>query len=60
MPLDEGKAHQLLAEVLRLAKKVAPDAEVSAALEAGRDANTRFANNEITSTGDVEETRVSI
>jgi predicted Zn-dependent protease len=60
MPLDAKAAKKLADQVLGLAKKAAPGAQVAVNIGSGRDANTRFARNEITSTGDVEETTVSV
>jgi predicted Zn-dependent protease len=60
MALDEGRVNTILGEALGLAGKIAPGAEVQVRLHAGRAANTRFARNEITSTGDVDEIQVAI
>jgi predicted Zn-dependent protease len=47
-------------DILSLGKKTAAGAELQVRLTSGRSANTRFARSEITSTGDVDETRVGI
>ncbi len=60
MALSEKEATKLLESVLAIAKTTAAGAEILTSVDAGRDANTRFARNEITSTGDVEETTVSV
>ncbi|HEX2568420.1 MAG TPA: TldD/PmbA family protein [Polyangia bacterium] len=60
MSLDEKAAYQLLGDLLGLARKVAPGADVQLVLNTGRNANTRFAASEITSTGDVEETEIQV
>lgn len=60
MSLDEKSSYQLLGDLLGLARKIAPGAEVQLVLNTGRNANTRFAASEITSTGDVEETEIQI
>jgi predicted Zn-dependent protease len=57
---DRSAAFALVDEVLAAARKAAPGAEVLVSVSSGREANTRFARNEITSTGDVAETRVRI
>jgi predicted Zn-dependent protease len=49
-----------LDRVLEIAKATAPDAEALVQVEASRDANTRFARNEITTDGDVDETEVHV
>jgi predicted Zn-dependent protease len=51
---------QALHAVVATAKRLAPEAEVVASLEAGRSANTRFAKGGITSTGDVTESKLTI
>lgn len=60
MALDAARARKILGDVLAIAKRTAPGADVFVRLGAGRSANTRFAKNEITSTGDVEEMQLSI
>jgi predicted Zn-dependent protease len=60
MALDRARAQRVLGEVLALARRAAPRADVVASLVSGRTANTRFARSEITSTGDVEETTVTV
>jgi predicted Zn-dependent protease len=60
--LDAAHSKKILTEAVAAAKKAATGAgvEVSASLVSGREANTRFARNEITSSGDVDETTVTI
>ena len=60
MTLDARRVEALVGEVLAIAKTAAPRAETSVAVTSSRDANTRFARNEITSAGDVDDTTVSI
>ncbi|HXQ21157.1 MAG TPA: TldD/PmbA family protein [Candidatus Acidoferrales bacterium] len=60
MSLDSAPAHSLIDEVVGAARRVAPGADVSVSVGAGRSANTRFACNTITSTGDVDDTTVAI
>jgi predicted Zn-dependent protease len=60
MSLDEKSSYKLLGDLLGLARKIAPSAEVQLVLNTGRNANTRFAASEITSTGDVEETEIQV
>lgn len=63
MALDQGSTKAIVDRVIAAAKKVAggsSGAEVSCMVTSGRSANTRFAQNQITSTGDVDETRVSV
>lgn len=49
-----------LAAALAAAKRLAPDAGALVRLESRRDANLRFARNEVTSSGDVDETTLSV
>lgn len=59
--LDAGETKRVLVDAVAAARKAAGRAvEVAASLRSGREANTRFARNEITSSGDSEETTVSI
>jgi predicted Zn-dependent protease len=62
MPLDPARARKILSDAISAARKAAGGAkiEVFATLVSGREANTRFAKNEITSSGDVDETTVSL
>jgi predicted Zn-dependent protease len=60
MALDEKRSRKLTSDVLAIAREVAPGAAVTVSVSSGRSANTRFARNQITSTGDVEETSVSV
>jgi predicted Zn-dependent protease len=58
--LDESKSRKLTEDILAVARQVAPGADVFVSATSGRAANTRFASNQITSSGDVEETSVQI
>jgi predicted Zn-dependent protease len=60
MPIDRDQAQKLLDQVIAEGRRLAADAEIQASLRSVRDANTRFARNEITSTGDVEETVLAV
>jgi predicted Zn-dependent protease len=60
MTLDARRVEALIGEVLGIAKAAAPRAETSVSVASSRDANTRFARNEITSAGDVDDTTVAI
>jgi predicted Zn-dependent protease len=57
--IDEGTSRQLLAKVIALANKQ-PGAEASASLRTARTGNTRFAVNEITTSGDVATQDLSV
>lgn len=58
--LNEKQARATAADVLKAVRKGAAGAEATVWLTSGRSANTRFARNEITSTGDVEETAITV
>jgi predicted Zn-dependent protease len=58
--LGEKDLKKISGEVLRLAGKVAAGSEAFVAVSSSRAANTRFAESEITSTGDVDETSVTV
>jgi predicted Zn-dependent protease len=60
MILDPKRVQALIGDVLGIARKAAPRADVSVSVSSSRDANTRFARNEITSAGDVDSTTVSV
>ncbi len=55
-----SRASDLAAAVVRVAKKRYPDAEAAVSVWSGWTANTRFARNEPTTNGDVDETEASI
>ena len=57
--IDPGPSRGLLAKVIALGKRT-PGAEVIASLASARAGNTRFAVNEITSSGDVETRQLSV
>lgn len=57
---QKQKAEALLTRVLELGQKMLPGAELLAAVNSGRSANTRFACSEITSTGDVDEVQLRL
>ncbi|MCC6993265.1 MAG: TldD/PmbA family protein [Deltaproteobacteria bacterium] len=58
--LTEPQARKLTAAVLAAGKKLAKDAALSVSMDSGRAANTRFARSEITSTGDVDDTTLTV
>ncbi len=58
--MDARAARKQLDKILALARSLAKGAEVHAALTDTRDANTRFARSELTSNGDVEQTRLEL
>ncbi len=58
--LGEKELKKITGEVLQLAGKAAPGSEAFVSVSSTRSANTRFAENQITSTGDVEETSVNV
>lgn len=53
-------SREVLERALELARKAAPGSDVEVEVLARRQANTRFARSEITSTGDSEETAVRV
>ena len=57
--IDQGEARALLAKVIALAKKT-PGADAIASLSSAHSGNTRFAVNEITSSGDIETQDLSV
>jgi predicted Zn-dependent protease len=57
---SEKELKKIAAEALRLAGKAAPDSEAFVSVSSTRSANTRFAESEITSTGDVDETSINV
>lgn len=60
MDSEVMQARSLLSMALAAARKAAPGAEVRVSMEEGRAANTRFARSQISTTGEVGETRLSI
>jgi predicted Zn-dependent protease len=60
MSLDPTQSRKLLDKVLGLGKKIAAGADVSAQLSSSHTGNTRFARNQITSSGDVEEQNLTV
>src|SRR5262245_53716866 len=57
---DEAQGRRIAQEVIAAARRAAGAAEVHVAVIGERSANTRFARNQITSTGDVVETTVEV
>jgi predicted Zn-dependent protease len=60
MPLEPREAEAVLHDVLARVKKVDPKVEARAALFSARSANTRFARNEVTTSGETDETDVTL
>ncbi len=60
MKLDARQSDAIVASVLGAAKKLDPKAEVHLSLWSARSAHTRFARNEVTSAGDVEDAGLSV
>src|SRR5574341_232986 len=60
MSLETDNVSTLVDAVIVQARRAAPGADVYVSITSGRSANTRFARNQITSTGDVDETKVSV
>lgn len=58
--LTQPQARKLTDAVLSAGKKLAKDAALSVSVQTGRAANTRFARSEITSTGDVDDTVLTV
>lgn len=58
--MDETQAKKLAERILSRADKLAPGAEWKLSLTSGRSANTRLAQNQITSCGDGEETTIEL
>ena len=55
MSLDPTQSRKLLDKLLGLGKKLAAGADVSAQVSSSHTGNTRFAQNQLTSSGDVDE-----
>lgn len=60
MPLEPKEAAAALADVLARVKKLDPKAEVTASLFSRRYAHTRFARNEVTTSGESDESGLSV
>src|SRR2546427_387888 len=60
MALGPNDLQTLLDNILAQARTVVSGADVAVSLFSGRAANTRFARHQITSTGDVDETTVTV
>ncbi len=61
MSIDEASpAVKTAIDALTIAKQIVRGGEVQVSVSRERSANTRFARNEVTSTGDVEETEVTV
>lgn len=60
MPLSEKQLTAVGQKVLSLARRAAPTAEVFVGLESARRAHVRFARNEVTTAGEVDEAQVSL
>jgi hypothetical protein len=60
MPLETAPARALADKLLSLARKLAPGCDASVSIRASQTGNTRFAQSQITSSGDVEELELSV
>src|SRR5438045_3579513 len=60
MPLEPKEAAAVLGDLLSKVKKLDPKAEARAMLFSARAANTRFARNEVTTSGESDESDVSL
>ncbi len=60
MPLSEKQLGLAMQKVLAAAKKLEPKAEVFVGLESSRRAHVRFARNEVTTTGEIDEAGLTI
>jgi len=58
--VSAAEQRRALEQTLQLAKKLAPGSDAQVSTTWSREANTRFARSEITSNGDVDETRVEL
>ncbi len=58
--MESTELFEPIDRALDLAKRAAPEAEVLVKARRAREANTRFARNEITSNGDVDETTLEV
>ena len=60
MPLSEKQLGQAMQKVLATAKKLEPKAEVFVGLESARRAHVRYARNEVTTTGEIDEAGLTV
>jgi predicted Zn-dependent protease len=60
MPLEPKEAQSTLSDLLARVKKLDPRTEARAALFSARSANTRFARNEVTTSGEADETDLTL
>jgi predicted Zn-dependent protease len=60
MPLSEKQLSQAIQKVLAAVKKLEPKAEVFVSLESAKRAHVRFARNEVTTAGEIEEAGLSL
>src|SRR5215472_7016498 len=58
--MSAADQRRALEQTLQLAKKLAPGSDARVSTTWAREANTRFARSEITSNGDMDETRVEV
>jgi hypothetical protein len=55
MPLSERQLTQTLQQVLGLARKLEPKAQVFVSLDSARQAHVRFSRNEVTTSGEIDQ-----
>lgn len=60
MPLSEKQLTQVMQQTIALAKKAAPGAEVLVSFTSAREANVRFARNEVTTAAEGDEVHASL
>ena len=60
MPLSEKQLGQAMQKVLAAAKKLEPKAEVFVGLESAKRAHVRYARNEVTTTGEIDEAGLTV
>jgi predicted Zn-dependent protease len=60
MPLEPKEAESTLHDLLARLKKLDPKAQARAALMSAHSANTRFARNEVTTSGEADETDLTL
>jgi predicted Zn-dependent protease len=60
MPLSERQLTQTLQQVLGLARKLEPKAQVFVSLDSARQAHVRFSRNEVTTSGEVDQGTLSV
>jgi len=58
--VEAGRLEAIAREALSAAAELAAGAEAQVSVRSGRSAHTRFARSEVTSSGDVEETKVDV